>query len=590
LYALAANGKALSGGFSAITFPEAGVGFANAAFPAGQNGSDLIAAMKQVVADYVANGFPDDLVQATKRRKIAEAEFRKNSIPGLAAEWSHALAAEGRASPDDSIEAIKRVTVTEVNRVAKQYLLNETAFVAVLAPRESGKPVASQDARPATESFTPKETRPVPLPAWAKRTLKSLVVPTSRVNPTVMVLPNGLRLIVQPETISPTVSVYGGVKNRPELQTPHGQEGVDQILADLFSYGSTRLPRLAFEAALDDIGANASAGTNFSLHVLADQLERGVELLADNLLRPALPEEAFKAVQQITLQAVAGRLHSPVYLSQRAFLHAIYPDKDPALRQAAPETVSSLRLQDVRNYYEKVFRPDLTTIVVVGQVTPEKAKAIVERYFGGWQATGPKPEIDLPPVPRNKASVVRVPDSSRVQDDVTLGQTFELTRQDADYYALQLGLQILSGGFYASRFYRDLREQTGLVYTVGAELQSSKTRSVFAVSYACDPPNVAKARAIIERNLRDMQTGAVGPEELERAKRLLLRGVPLGESSTHEIAGGLLQRALRDLPLDEPIRAAQRYAELTANEVQAAFSRWIRLDNLAQVVLGPDPN
>jgi len=67
-----------------------------------------------------------------------------------------------------------------------------------------------------------------------------------------------------------------------------------------------------------------------------------------------------------------------------------------------------------------------------------------------------------------------------------------------------------------------------------------------------------------------------------------VRGIPLSESSIRGVAGGLLDRSLRDLPLDEPILAAKRYKELTAADVQAAFSRWIKLDDLAQIVLGPN--
>ena len=589
LYRLAAEGKTISGGFDAVALPDAGFGYANAAFPREQDSSALITEMKRIVADYVAKGFPADLVEATKRREVAEAEFRRNSISGLAAEWSQALAVEGRNSPDDDIEAIKKVTLADVNRVAQKYLLNDNAVVVVMTPRESGEPVASQGGRAGGESFAPKQTKSVPLPAWAKKTLSPLAIPTSTVDPKVTVLPNGLRLIVQPETISDTVSVYGRVKNRAEVQVPPGKEGVDQLLDHLFSYGSVKLDRLAFQEALDEIGAKAETGTNFSLQVLPERFERGVELLADNLLRPAFPETAFKALQQRTRQAVAGQLQSPVYLSQRAFLQAIYPEKDPTLRQATPETVGSLKLEDVHAYYEKVFRPDLTTIVVVGKVTPDQAQAVIEKYFGAWKAAGPKPETDLPPVPRNKASASVVPDRSRVQDEVSLGQTFELTRQHPDYYALQLGLQVLSGGFYASRLYQDLRERTGLVYSIDARLQSGKTRSVFTISYACDPGNVAKARALVERNLGDLQTKPVTAVELQQAKILLLRRIPLSESSIHGIAGGLLDRSMRDLPLDEPITAAKRYAAFTASDVQAAFSRWIRLDDLAQVVLGPEP-
>jgi zinc protease len=589
LYRLAAEGKTISGGFDAVALPDAGFGYANAAFPREQDSSALIAEMKRIVADYVAKGFPADLVEATKRREVAEAEFRRNSISGLAAEWSQALAVEGRNSPDDDIEAIKKVTLADVNRVAQKYLLNDNAVVVVMTPRESGEPVASQGGRAGGESFAPKQTKSVPLPAWAKKTLSPLAIPTSTVDPKVTVLPNGLRLIVQPETISDTVSVYGRVKNRAEVQVPPGKEGVDQLLDHLFSYGSVKLDRLAFQEALDEIGAKAEAGTNFSLQVLPERFERGVELLADNLLRPAFPETAFKALQQRTRQAVAGQLQSPVYLSQRAFLQAIYPEKDPTLRQATPETVGSLKLEDVLAYYEKVFRPDLTTIVVVGKVTPDQAQAVIEKYFGAWKAAGPKPETDLPPVPRNKASASVVPDRSRVQDEVSLGQTFELTRQHPDYYALQLGLQVLSGGFYASRLYQDLRERTGLVYSIDARLQSGKTRSVFTVSYACDPGNVAKARALVERNLGDLQTKPVTAVELQQAKILLLRRIPLSESSIHGIAGGLLDRSMRDLPLDEPITAAKRYAAFTASDVQAAFAKWLKLEDLAQVVLGPNP-
>jgi zinc protease len=150
-------------------------------------------------------------------------------------------------------------------------------------------------------------------------------------------------------------------------------------------------------------------------------------------------------------------------------------------------------------------------------------------------------------------------------------------------------MNVLSGAFYATRLFRDLRENAGLVYSVGAALQSSKTRSVFYVSYACDPPNVAKARALVERNLRDIQSKPVTPQELLQAKTLLVRGIPLSESSTDRIGGGLLDRSLKDLPLDEPIRAAKRYKDLTAAEVQAVFSKWLKVEDLAQIVLGPEP-
>ena len=184
-------------------------------------------------------------------------------------------------------------------------------------------------------------------------------------------------------------------------------------------------------------------------------------------------------VQEQTAGAVAGQLQSPDYLTSRALDSALYPKNDPQLREATPATVRSLALENVAGYYQHVFRPDLTTIVVIGKVTREQAKAAVEKYFGEWNASGPPPETDLPTVPANSSGVTAVPDKSRVQVNATLAETLELNRFNPDYYALELGNHVLGGGFYATRLYQDLRESTGLVYFVSSSFGVGKTRSVY---------------------------------------------------------------------------------------------------------------
>ena len=588
IYGLVPAGKALSAGFSANPLPLATIGYSMAAYSEDVDGATLISILKNIIADYVKNGVPPALVEASKRHEVSDAEFQKNSISGLASAWSQALAVEKRSSPDDDISAIQKVTVADVNRVAKEYLVNDTALVAILTPSPSGKPVASKGFG-GGESFAPKQVKQVKLPDWAQKIVATPRVPPSNVNPTVTTFPNGLRLIVQPETISPTVSVYGSVKNNPDLETPKGEDGADQILENLFSYGTKTLDRLAFRKALDDIGADVTAGADFSLQVLKENVNRGVELLASNLLQPSLPESAFKVVQQETSDMVAGELKSPRFLARFAMLERLYPKSDPELRHATPVSISALTLENVKAYYRRVFRPDLTTIVVIGQITPGAAKSLIEKYFGDWKATGPKPVTDLPPVPDNKPSASAVPDPTRVQDEVTLAQTLSLTRSNPAYYTLQLGNHVLSGAFYASRLYHDLREEAGLVYTVASTINAGKTRSSFLVTYACDPPNVGKARDLIARNLHQMQSAPVTLEEMQQARTLLIRQIPLSESDMSAIAAQMLQLAALNLPLDEPVRAARHYLEITAAQVQAAFAKWIRVDDFVQVTLGPPP-
>jgi zinc protease len=588
LYGLTVAGKALATDFALDTLPQAGLGYAAAAFPQGGDAQALLKEVKAVLAGTVKSGVPADLVAAAKKQAKAEVEFQKNSVYGLARSWSQALAVEGRQSPEDDVQAIDKVTPADVDRVARQYLDLDQSVVGILTPEGSGKPLVHKGFG-GPESFKLQPTKQVSLPEWASSALKRLTIPPSTLHPVVSTLPNGIKLIVQPESVSDTVGVYGHIKNQPDLQVLPGKEGVNRVLDQLFSYGTTTLDRLAFQKALDDIAAEVATGTTFALKVLSEHFERGVQLLADNELHPALPEEAFKIVRTQVAAAVAGQLQSPDYLAGRALKAALFPANDPTLRQPNPAGVAVLTLEDVRDYFGKVFRPDETTIVVIGKVTPERAQKAIATYFGHWQATGPKPDTLLPPVPPNPPATVTVPDASRVQAKVTLAETLGLTRSNPDYYTLALGNHVLGGGFYATRLYQQLREETGLVYTVDVELDATQTRAVYAVDYGCNPGNVAKAQAIVVRNLAAMQTQPVPDDELHQAKAMLLREIPLAESSLSSIAQGLLSRAILDLPLDEPTLAAQHYMALTAAQVKAAFAKWVRPTDLVQVTQGPTP-
>ena len=79
---------------------------------------------------------------------------------------------------------------------------------------------------------------------------------------------------------------------------------------------------------------------------------------------------------------------SPGYQTSRALDLALLPPGDPVLRESTPATVAKVTLNDVKQYHAGTFRPDLTTIVVIGDVTPEEAKEVIEKWFGDWKAAG----------------------------------------------------------------------------------------------------------------------------------------------------------------------------------------------------------
>jgi zinc protease len=589
LFALGAEGKALEAGFEVgETYRKASAALAFAVIPTTANPATIEQSLKSIIAGYVKNGVPADLVDAAKRSEVAAFEFERNSIPGLNSLWSDAVAAEGRTSPLEDLAAIQRVTVDDVNRVARQYLINSNSVTGTLVPQPSGQPVASKGFG-GSEKVTPTPTKPVPLPKWADVLLQAVEIPKWNLHPVEMTLPNGIQLIVETENITPTVTVMGEVRHEADMESPPNQEGVSSVLGDLFGYGTNTLDRVAFQKALDDIAANQSPGVSFSLQVLKPYFDRGMQLLADNELQPALPPDAFKIVQQQVADSVAGLLESPDYHAGRKLIEGLVPPHDPTLREPSPQKVAALTLSDIQNYYAKVLRPDLSHIVIIGDVTPEEAKTEVLRWFGSWKAEGPAPQVDLPPVPPNKAAAAQVPDPTRIQDEVTLAEELPMNRFDEQYYPLQLANNILGGGFYATRLYRDLRQQTGYVYDVSETFDATRTRTRLSVVYGADPANVQKARALLLRDLGDLQTAVPSKEEMQQAVAMLLREIPLAQASESSIAEGLLERALMGLPLDEPVRAAEKYKALTAEQVRDAFAKWVRTSDFVEVIQGPPP-
>ena len=126
---------------------------------------------------------------------------------------------------------------------------------------------------------------------------------------------------------------------------------------------------------------------------------------------------------------------------------------------------------------------------------------------------------------------------------------------------------MLGGGFYATRLYQDLRENSGLVYFVSSSFGIGKTRSVYRVNYACDPQNVLKARAVVQRDLKDDADGRFPPNELRRRKgHAAAADSARAKRASTASRADLMSRATIGLPLDEPddrrapLRGAERGA------------------------------
>jgi zinc protease len=244
LYRMESSGKTLDVEFDfAETYPKASIGYGLLELPMGANARRAISDMQRILAGYAKRGVPGDLVEAAKRGELASVEFQRNSISGLAAVWSDALAEEGRNSPDEDVAALRKVTTLDVNRVAQQCLNDSNIVVDTLIPSLTRHPTS--DKRPAYEKksggfekVTSPVVLPVQLPSWAAGALEQLKIPAAHALPSDMILQNSLRLIVQTDSTSPTVLVRGSVRHSLDVRSDGSDSAMVEILRD-----STRVGR-----------------------------------------------------------------------------------------------------------------------------------------------------------------------------------------------------------------------------------------------------------------------------------------------------------------------------------------------------------
>ncbi|MDQ6924750.1 MAG: insulinase family protein [Candidatus Eremiobacteraeota bacterium] len=585
---LTAEGKTLAVLSLDNAFPEVGASFLLAIPANGATPQSAQALVMAVLDGYRTNGVPPDLIDAAKTRLLSERAYRQSSISGLGFEWADASAAH-HTTPDAVHDAFAAVTADDVNRVLRTYFTPEHRLsIVITAKPSSTMPKRNPSAGIEHVGFTPNVHEP--LPAWAQIALKApLRAPWSDAATRTHRLSNGLRFVARRETAAPTVVVRGVVRTSPELYEPKGKDGVHLIVDDLLPWGTTTYDRKGFQTQLDAIAATAKLGTAFSLRVQSKDFERGMELLADGLLHPALAPAAFALVRTNEKQTVAFANKLPKAKADLAERLALYAPGDPRRRDITERTIGAVTLNDAKRYYRFAYRPDETALAIVGAVTPERAASAVSKYFGAWHATGAAPTFRYPRLARKstKSETVTVKVATNVQSEVTLKQVFAMRRSDADYVPLLLANTILSGEGTGSLLFEELRTRRGYVYSTDSNFSVNRNEAEFSVSFASDPKNVRRANAAIVAIIKRLQSHALPAVELQRAKALLLAERVLPLDSYDGVADDILRGAKEGYAAGSEAWFWFALLQTTPAQLQHALRR-IDADHFLRVIVEPD--
>jgi zinc protease len=554
----------------------------------GHTAAEVRAAYEKTMARVLAAGLDPELFAASKRSQLASMTYARDSIVGVGTAIGANMVFPGDTPPTQFYGLYGAITRDEATAVARK-VYGKASVVAILEPT-AFDPAKAKAPAAVTSSVTDDfgarvPNGPLQQPEWMRAALAKPLALRSAVDPVLTTLPNGMRLLVQRVATNPTVFINGVVRTSPAFD-PVGKEGVGELTSALMQWGSAKYGYDAQRKLADDRAADLQFGLAFAAHGRSADFGALLDALADDVRHPLLPADKLALIRS-QLSAYAGKQALQAgFHAQRIFDAALYPAGDPVLRVPSSASFDRLTIDDVNAYRTQYVRPDLVTLVVVGDVDPAEVARQVSARFGDWTATGPPPEAaHLPaiPLPAPRTALV---ETATQEISVELGAP-AAARTSPDYDALALANAIYGGGSLDTRLFREVRERRGLVYTAASSLSADRDRGTFTVSFSAVPSKIDAAESLVRSELKRMQDEDVTPDELARAKTRVVATQLNAEQATSTIAADLLRISLDELSPSYYSTLAQRYANLTAADVRRAAQTYFHPDNLVGVRIGP---
>jgi predicted Zn-dependent peptidase len=369
------------------------------------------------------------------------------------------------------------------------------------------------------------------------------------------------------------------------------QAGLAAMTASLLDEGTATRSALEIAAAFEHLGATlyAASGLDASeveMNVVSPRLPDALALLSEVLLGATFPESELERVRNDRLARVVQELDDPRALATHAFARVIFGEDHPwgYPLLGTPRSLERISRDDVVAYYEEHVQPGSATLLVAGDVEPDRLRSLLERELGGWSAR-PRPDERAPePTPDDAPGVYVVDRPGAAQSELRVGK-LAVARSTEDYFALAVMNTIL-GGAFTSRLNANLREEKGYTYGAGSGFSMRRTPGPFVAQAAVHTPVTQGALSEMLLEIRRIGEEPVGAGELERAKRFIALRLPQRFEAVQDVTARLSEIALYELPQDYFASYVERVMSVTSEEVQAAARKHLDPEHMIAVVAG----
>jgi len=296
---------------------------------------------------------------------------------------------------------------------------------------------------------------------------------------------------------------------------PPEQLGLAGVLSEMITRGAGPRDSRELTMALDNLGLDHSESVGlmhmaFGGGTIACNLPKGLEIFADILRRPHLPEDELESCQELALQNIASLEDEPGSRVMVELDKHFYPTPISNDQRGTVEGIEALDIDSIRRYHQKFFRPGGSILSVAGNIQWEPLLEQVQRLFGDWQGAAPT-ALTLGPEPEKHVHI----DKELEQTQIALAYP-SIPVAHEDFYAAMGAANILSGGM-GSRLFTEIREKEGLCYSVDASFQPLKDRGAMVASAASLNHQAQRTLDKLLEELRRLPQG-IEEEEIQRVR------------------------------------------------------------------------
>ena len=402
--------------------------------------------------------------------------------------------------------------------------------------------------------------------------------------PATFTLPNGLKVFVVQNSKLPRVAAT--LSFNMDGIVEGDKAGLTSIGGQLLRRGTTKMNKAQLDEAIDQLGGSVNTfATGASASSLKANFPKLVALMSDVVLRPSFPASELDKIRKQTLSGLQAAKDNPDAIADNVVNRLVYGKDHPYGDIETEETVSNVKLEDIKNYFDTWWKPNNAFLVFVGDITPADAKALATQYFGSWKSGAvPKPTYKTPQPPA-QTTIALVDRPASVQSVINFAAPVQLKPGAPDLIASTVMNNILGAGS-TSRLFMNLREKHGFTYGAYSNLKSDRLIGAFTADASVRNEKTDSALAEFIGEFYRLRTETLSADEVARMKSYLSGSFARSLESPATIANFALNIAKYNLPADYYRNYLKNLAAVTPADVQATAVKYVDPAHMQIVIVG----